>query len=96
MTHLNWQQFYDKYVPIKNTFVKNAPCDGFLFEDRSLLRDIPNIRIFTLLDDNKGEEMYIINGCKIINSIGYLITTQSWIPNEIIEVRLEEGYEVKN
>lgn len=90
MINLNWQEFVEKYKPIKNTFIKDASCDGHLFEDRDQLRDIPGARVWTLLDNNDGEDMFITNGARMINSLGYLITIESWNKGETIEIRLAE------
>jgi hypothetical protein len=35
--------------------------------------------------------MYITNGVFIINAHGWLVTRESWVENEVIEVRLEES-----
>lgn len=91
MINLNWTNFSQKYKPIKNTFVKDAPCDGHLFEDRDLLKDVKSDKIWTLIDPSNGEDMYITNGLKIINSLGYLVTSEPFEDNLIVEVRLEEG-----
>lgn len=91
MINLNWTNFSQKYKPIKNTFVKEAPCDGHLFENMYLLKDVKSDKIWTLIDPSNGEAMYITNGFKIINSLGYLVTSESFEDNLIIEVRLEEG-----
>lgn len=90
ITHLNWTNFSQKYKPIKNTFVKEALCDGHLFEDKELLKDVKSDKIWTLIDPNNGEDMYITNGLKIINSLGYLVTLEPFENNLTIEVRLEK------
>jgi len=88
--HLNWQQFVEKYSPIKNTIELDTPCDGFLFLDKDQIRDIPLERIWTLIEDQVKDDMFITNGVRIINAHGWLVTRESWDENEIIEVRLEE------
>ena len=95
MINLNWAQFSEKYSPIKNTFVKDAPCDGYLFQDTDHLKDIPKNRIWTLLDNNDGEDMFITNGLWFINALGYLVAREEYTLEERTEVRLEDGYEIK-
>ncbi len=95
MINLNWAQFTEKYRPINNTFEKDPPCDGHLFEDRDLLKKVYPNNIWSLIDDNDGEDMYITNGLRIINCLGYLITIEPWKDNTTVEVRLEDGYEIK-
>lgn len=94
--HLNWKTFSDKYEPIQNAFEKEAACDGHLFTEQSQLRDVPNARVWTLIDNNNGEDMYITNGYKIINAMGYLVSKVEWNPSEVIEIRLAEGDYIEN
>lgn len=93
--HLNWQQFVDKYSPIKNTIELDTPCDGFLFLDKDQIKDVPLERTWSLMNNEVDDDIYITNGIKIINSMGYLVTREFWTIDEVIEVRLEEGYEIK-
>ena len=58
MTNLNFNEFCDKYSPIKNTLEKDTPVDGFLFLDKDQLRDIPLERIWSLIDDTVNADMY--------------------------------------
>jgi hypothetical protein len=92
---LNWQQFVEKYSPIKNTIELDTPCDGFLFLDKDQIKDVPLDRIWSLIDDSVNDDMFITNGARVINCLGFLVTRESWIDDEVIEVRLEEGYETK-
>ena len=91
MTNLNFTQFCDKYSPIKNTLEKDTPCDGFLFLDKDQLRDVPLDRIWTLIENPIDNDMYITNGARIVNAHGWLTTRESWINDEITEVRLAES-----
>lgn len=90
--NLNWTEFSDKYSPIKNTLETNTPCDGFLFLDKDQLRDAPSERLWTLVNDEVNDDMYITNGVKIINAHGWLVTRHIWLNIEgPIEVRLAES-----
>jgi len=91
MVKINWTQFCDKYSPIKNTIESDTPCDGFLFLDIHQLKDVPLNNIWTLLHNVINDDMYITNGSKFINSLGYLVTRESWSKEETTEVRLEES-----
>lgn len=91
MTNLNWIQFCDKYSPIKNTLEKDTPVDGFLFLDKDQLDGIPLNRIWSLIDDSVNADMYITNGARVINCLGWLVTRESWEEDEITEIRLEEA-----
>jgi len=92
---LNWQQFVEKYSPIKNTIEVDTPCDGFLFLDKDQIKDVPLERTWSLIDDSVNDDMFITNGARVINCLGFLVTRESWINDEVVEVRLEEGYETK-
>ena len=89
--NLNWTQFCDKYSPIKNTLEKDTPVDGFLFLDKDQLRDVPLERIWSLIDDSVNDDMYITNGARVINCLGWLVTRESWELDELTEVRLVEA-----
>ena len=91
MVKINWTQFCDKYSPIKNTLEMNTPCDGFLFLDKDQLRDVSKDKLWTLIENPIEDDMYITNGVFIINAHGWLVTRESWVENEVIEVRLEES-----
>lgn len=92
---LNWKQFVEKYSPIKNTIELDTPCDGFLFLDKDQIKDVPLDRTWSLIDDSVNDDMFITNGARVINCLGFLVTRNSWINDELTEVRLEEGYEIK-
>ena len=92
---LNWQQFVEKYSPIKNTIEIDTPCDGFLFLDKDQIKDVPLERTWSLIDDSVNADMFITNGARVINCLGFLVTREAWVNDEITEVRLEEGYEIK-
>ena len=92
---LNWQQFVEKYSPIKNTIELDTPVDGFLFLDKDQIKDVPLERTWSLIDDSVNADMFITNGARVINCLGFLVTRESWVDDEITEVRLEEGYEIK-
>jgi hypothetical protein len=91
MINLNFTQFCDKYSPIKNTIEKDTPVDGFLFLDKDQLRDVPLERIWSLIDDSLNDDMYITNGARVINALGWLVTRESWELDELTEVRLAES-----
>lgn len=93
--HLNWKQFSETYSPIKNMFEEDTPCDGFLFLDKDNLKEVPLERSWSLMHNTIEDDMYITNGVKIINALGYLVTREPWLESEVTEVRLEEGYEIK-
>lgn len=94
--HLNWKEFTEQYDPIKNLFDKDAACDGHMFTESEHLRDVPNTKLWSLIHDTQNDDMYITNGMRIINKIGHLVSKVEWSPEETIEVRLEDGYEVKD
>ena len=92
--HLNWKEFSEQYEPIKNIYTKNAECDGFLFGEIDQLENVPKERVWTLMFNPDNADMYITNGYRMINSVGWLTTRIAFIPDEVIEVRLEDGYEI--
>ncbi len=91
MIHLNWKEFVEKYSPIKNTIELDTPVDGHLFLEKEQLRDVPLEKIWSLIDDSVNDDMYITNGARMINCLGWLVTRNPWNPEEITEVRLAES-----
>lgn len=87
-------EFYEKFHPVKNHLVEDAPFDGCMFEtygqDLNYIQELrtkKNINhIWTILE-NEGK-YYISSGYHFVNRIGYLVTEEEW--NDDIEVNLDE------
>lgn len=96
---MKWEEFVKKYKPIKNK-VKGASIDGYMFETfgdelddlrtraRKLNAKEPGLYIWTLIDNNDGEDWFLSNGMHWVNRIGYLLTKVPWEKDEEIEVEV--------
>ena len=47
-------------------------------EELEYVRKQPNKRIWTIIDNNDGDNFIIIAGFHFVNRIGYLVTNEEW------------------
>ena len=79
VTDITWEQFIERFKPIKNHLDSNASCDGLMFEtfDEEYAfvvakhAENPNL-VWTYLDCDGGTA--IVSGWHYVNRIGYFIT----------------------
>ena len=76
MTYDDW---VETYKPIQNHIVERGCMDGTMFEtyghDENFVgENIDRNTVWTWVDDNEGEQDYIISGFFRINRLGYFIT----------------------
>lgn len=87
---IGYDEFIEKYKPIKNYINKEAPFDGFMFEtfgrELNELKKYNVKNIWTIIDACEG--LAIINGYHFVNRFGYFITENEW-EEEHIDVDLE-------
>jgi hypothetical protein len=73
-----WNEWSERYTPIKNHLDDNASGDGFMFEtygpEVEFVKAQPSDRIWTLIDADGRE--YVIAGWHWVNRLGYFITTK--------------------
>ncbi len=74
---MSYDEFEEKYVPIKNHLNVNAPFNGCMFETfgEELIHVLAESRtkVWTVFDD---PATLLISGYHITNSLGYIITEQ--------------------
>ena len=92
MKILTYDVFLEKYKPIKNNIVDDAPFDGFMFETYGEeLQELKNHDIqyiWTIVDSDAG--LAIITGYHYVDRYGYFITENKW-EDENIEVVIEDN-----
>ena len=77
---IDWIEFFDQYMPIQNHLDDNASLDGCMYEtygeELKFVSDTFRIRpdtVWTLIDGDDGSPI-ILNGYRLVNCIGYLVT----------------------
>lgn len=86
---LNFEEWEEKYKPIKNHFVEYTPYNDYMFETHG--KELEHVKkqglnnIWTLLDC-EDETSYICSGYSIVNRNGYFITEIPFNDNEYVEV----------
>lgn len=87
----SYEDFVEKYQPIKNTITPNEVMNGVLFEtfgadlDFVARQDVD--RVWTLIHDEDGQR--VVQGCKKMNRLGYFVTTKAYDGGEDSFVILE-------
>lgn len=93
MTTLTFEEFVEKYKPIKNTLVEGASFDGCLFETYGTelheVRTYDKSNIWTMVDGG-NETMWINPGYGIVNRSGYFVTEVPWNDTDQVEVDLND------
>ena len=88
---MTYEDFLDKYEPVKNNIDPNAAFDGYMFEtygnELTMLHAQPDNHIWTIIEGDNG--LYLASGYHSVNRIGYFITLNPW-EDENIEINLED------
>ena len=78
---MNWDVFERKYRPV------NDPIEGARGTDTLLPFDeLPNVdrnRVWTMVDGDTGEHMYLCPGIRVVNQLYFVITEVPWTQHEI-------------
>lgn len=99
---MNYDEFFEKYKPVKNHIDQNAANDGCMFETYGdelkhvlSIANSPDCRkVWTIMDGDNGS-VFIGNGYHLVNRIGYLITEVP-APDGDIEVMVWEDDEAND
>ena len=87
---ISWDEWVQEYKPVPNQKNPNASWDGFLhFLHEMFGRASENIdsrHIWTLLDSDDSDVLFVVNGCHFVNRVGYFRTEKPWPENTTIEV----------
>jgi hypothetical protein len=97
MEELTFDEFIEKYKPIDNPHVEDAPFD-FMFEtydeEFEQVKNTEFKYVWTIVESDEGT--VLIPGVHLVNRLGYFITEVPW-ENENIEVNLyDEEIEVES
>lgn len=96
--YLTYDDFLEKYHPVKNHLDKNAGYDGCMFEtfDKELKYVLDTYthspqHIWTLIEGNN--DMWLVSGYHFVNRLGYIITKEPVDNNELdLEYCMEDYY----
>jgi len=84
-----WEQFVEKYQPVKNHLDENASMDGFMYEtygeELKHVQDADPNKIFTVLDCDGCT--YIGSGFHFVNRMGYLLVSKAVPENTYVEIQ---------
>jgi hypothetical protein len=83
MTHLTYDEWFDKYQPITNEFTGYGEYHFETFgEEYDFVKNSPENVIWTEVDGDSGT--YIVNGWHFVNRIHYYVT--KFACDELVEV----------
>ena len=89
---INFEQFIEKYKPLKNHLDDNASYDGLMFEtygeELEFVRKQDNNKIWTIVEGENNNTWFLPN-YHFVNRIGYFICEIHW-ENEDITVNDNE------
>lgn len=85
---MNYENWLEKFRPVKNHLEPNAPFGGLMFEtlgeELSYVRSQESKKIWTMVDADEG--LYILNGYHLVNRLGYFISEVPMTENDSLEV----------
>jgi hypothetical protein len=78
---IKFEEFVEKYNPIKNPLDDNASYDGLMFETFGAEHDfvcaVDNKKVWTIID-GESETSWLVAGYHFVNRFGYIITEVEW------------------
>lgn len=78
---MNYEQWIEKYQPIENTLVEDAPFDKYMYETYG--EELAHVRlhdvhkIWTIIEDDDNG-FWLTQGYRIVNRFGYILTEVLW------------------
>ncbi|HKR05957.1 MAG TPA: hypothetical protein VJY62_15075 [Bacteroidia bacterium] len=92
---ITYDEWREKYQPVKNHLVKDAPHDGAFFEtygqEQEFVQEIAHNsphKVWTILTGQECGDT-IVEGYHLVNRLGYLITQNPFAEDESFEIYLE-------
>ncbi len=88
MTEDEWEA---TYKPIKNHIDDNASWNNTMFEtygeEVEFVNAQPYNKVWTWVDGDEGT--YVINGCHLVNRIGYFVCEVPWLDGQFIDIAID-------
>lgn len=79
-------EWFEKYRPVASEpseFRYVWYADG---DEEEYVKDRPANKIWTLMDSDDSDDLYIVNGFHMVNRVGHYITEEPFEDNVIIQV----------
>ena len=77
MKYLDYDEWFDEYLPIENHLDPSASCNGYMFEtygkELDFVRSHGVGNVWTLVEGDEGG-LYIDTGYRHVNRVGYFVT----------------------
>jgi len=90
---LTEDQFDEKFTKVKNHIDTNAGWSGCMFETfgdemTHILKtaEVTPKNVWTLLEGDDEDMLYISNGIRLVNRMGYFITNEEWDGETDVEI----------
>lgn len=87
---LAFENWLDKFKPIKNHINLESSFDGEMFEtygdEYKFVTEQPHQNVWTWVDGDTGT--WIVNGLHIVNRIGYFVT-ENPCEEELVEIQVD-------
>lgn len=92
LVKMSYEDFLEKFKPVKNTIDTNASYDGLMFEtfgkEYARVRRANDYKIFTIVEAEGN--LFITSGWHFVNRIGYFVTKVAFDKEEEIEINLQD------
>jgi len=80
---MSWEEWVEKFKPVKNHINPSAPEDGCMFETYGeefayVQGHASENKVWTLYDD--GDVSFVENGIHVVNRLGYFVTEVPYLP----------------
>ena len=77
---LTIEEFDEKYVPINNHFANDEAIFHFetCGEELEFVLEQDNNKIWTIVDGDTTDNLYIVSGYHLVNRVGYVVTEKEW------------------
>jgi hypothetical protein len=86
---LTEEQFEEQFTTVKNHIDTNASWDGCMFEtfgeESEHINSVSHKNVWTIVEGD-DDTIFISNGIRLVNRMGFLITREEWIGETDVEI----------
>jgi len=89
---MTYDEFFEKYKPIKNDIVETSAFDGYMFETygdeyKFVISNSLDKKVWTILEGD-DDDLFISAGLRLVNRLGFFVTELPW-EDENIELNID-------